>query len=220
MMTFKEKGKQALELLAQGMNKTSVAKQLKMDIRTVNKLIHMTESEIQQFFKTRNEIEQQKIELKRQRIQEVQELIKNGLSYTEIASQLGLCRQTVKKYASNQVQVEHASLGVKHPSKLSLYHDEIHQQFKQGWTATQIAKHIQSIGCTATISTIAHHVSKIKKENSQHGESLTSSKKYVSRGAVLSLIFHPLTSNSQITEDQCEQLCQQYPIFKTIYETV
>ncbi len=220
-MTFEEKGKRALELLAQGMNKTGVAKQLQMDIRTVNKLSHMTESEFQQFFNTKNETKRkQKIELKRQRIQEVQELIKNGLTYTEVARELGLCRQTVKKYASNQVQVEHASLGVERPSKLSPYHDEIHQQFKQGWTATQIAKHIQSMGCTATISTIAHYVSKIKKENSQHGESLTPSKKYVSRGAVLSLMFHPLTMNSRITEDQFEQLCQQYPIFKTIYETV
>ncbi len=76
------------------------------------------------------------------------------------------------------------------------------------------------MGCTATISTIAHYVSKIKKENSQHGESLTPSKKNVSRGAVLNLMFHPLTTNFRITEDQFEQLCQQYLIFKTIYETV
>lgn len=33
-------------------------------------------------------------------------------------------------------------------------------------------------------------------------------------------MFHPLTTNSRITEDQFEQLCQQYPIFKIIYETV
>lgn len=125
-----------------------------------------------------------------------------------------------QKYASNQVQVEHASLGVEHPSKLSSHHDEIHQQFKQGWIATQITKHIQSMGCSATISTIAHYVSKIKKENSQHKKSLTPSKKYVSRGLILNLMFHPLTPNSRITKDQFKQLCQQYPIFKIIYETI
>ncbi len=54
-MTFGEKGKRTLELLAQGMNKSGVAKQLQMDIRTVNKLSHMTESGFQQFFKTKNE---------------------------------------------------------------------------------------------------------------------------------------------------------------------
>lgn len=52
-MTFEEKGKRVLELLAQGVNKTGVAKQLQMDIRTVNKLSHMTEVNFNNFLKQR-----------------------------------------------------------------------------------------------------------------------------------------------------------------------
>ncbi len=125
-------------------SKTSVSKQLNMDIRTLNKLMNMSENDLKQFFRTkdmknRNEKQARKME----QINEVRQLINSGLNYTEVARQTGLCRQTVKKYASNQFQIEHASLGTKRKSKLTPYHDEIHKRFEQGWMASKIAVHIQ-----------------------------------------------------------------------------
>ena len=100
-LTFEEKSKQALDLLSKGVSKTSVSKQLNMDIRTLNKLMNMTENDLKQFFRTKdmkNRNEKQARKMKQ--VNEVRQLINSGLNYTEVARQTGLCRQTVKKYAS------------------------------------------------------------------------------------------------------------------------
>ena len=52
-LTFEEKSKQALELMSKGVSKTLVSKQLHMDMRTLNKLLEMTEDEFKQFFSTK-----------------------------------------------------------------------------------------------------------------------------------------------------------------------
>ena len=52
-LTFEQKSKKALELISKGENKTSVSKQLNMDIRTLNKLLNMTEDELEQLFHTK-----------------------------------------------------------------------------------------------------------------------------------------------------------------------
>lgn len=52
-LTFEQKSKKALELISKGKNKTSVSKQLNMDIRTLNKLLNMTEDELEQLFHTK-----------------------------------------------------------------------------------------------------------------------------------------------------------------------
>ena len=89
-------------------------------MRTLNKLLEMTEDEFKQFFSTKEATgRQEKQAMKIRQVHEVRELIKSGLNYTEVTRQVGLCRQTVKKYASDQFQIEHASLGTKRQSKLS-----------------------------------------------------------------------------------------------------
>jgi len=222
-LTFEEKSKQALALISKGVSKTLVSKQLHMDMRTLNKLLKMTEDEFKQFFSTKEATDrQEKQAMKMRQVHEVRELIKSGLNYTEVARQVGLCRQTVKKYASDQFQVEHASLGTKRQSKLSPYYDEIHQRFEQGWMASQIAAHLQEMGCSATTSTISHYVSKLKKQKTEHQlqNNPSTQTQFISRGKILSLLFHPVSSNHSMTEDQFKEVCQQYPIVQTIYKLV
>lgn len=222
-LTFEEKSKQALELISKGENKASVSKQLHMDIRTLNKLLNMTEDELKQLFCTkamddRNEKQARKME----QVNEVRQLINNGLNYTEVARETGLCRQTVKKYANDQFQIEHASLGTKRKSKLTPYYDEIHKRFEQGWMATKIAVHIQQMGCSATISTISHYVSKLKKQKNEDQSKSDHfiHTEFISRGKLLNLLFHPLELSTSITKEQFEKVCQQYPIVRTIYHLV
>lgn len=62
-------------------SKTSVSKQLNMDIRTLNKLMNMSENDLKQFFRTkdmknRNEKQARKME----QINEVRQLINSGLN--------------------------------------------------------------------------------------------------------------------------------------------
>lgn len=222
-LTFEEKSKRALELISKGETKASVSKQLNMDIRTLNKLLNMTEEELKQFFRTKTKDKQsEKQARKMEQVNEVRQLINQGLNYTEIARETGLCRQTVKKYASDQFQIQHASLGAKRKSKLTPYHDEIHERFEQGWMATQIAVHLQQMGCSATISTISHYVSKLKKQKNE--SQLTSDNsvytEFISRAKILNLLFHPLELSTTITKEQFEKVCQQYPIVQTIYQAV
>lgn len=222
-LTFEEKSKQALDLLSKGVSKTSVSKQLKMDIRTLNKLMTMTENDLKQFFltkdrKNRNEKQARKME----QVNEVRQLITSGLNYTEVARQTGLCRQTVKKYASNQFQIEHASLGIKRKSKLTPYHDEIHERFEQGWMASKIAVHIQQMGCSATSSTISHYISKLKKQKNEHQlkHDQLNHTYFISRGKIMNLLFQPLELSTAITQEQFEEICEEYPIVRIIYQLV
>ena len=177
----------------------------------------MTEDELEQLFRTKvmdNRNEKQVRKMKQ--VNEVRQLKSKGLNDTEIARQTGLCRQTVKKYASDPFQIQHASLGIKRKSKLTPYYDEIHKRFEQGWMASKIAIHLQQMGCSATSSTIAHYISKLKKQKSDnivHTE-------FISRGKLLNLLFHPLELSPAMTKEQFEEVCQQYPIVQTIYHMV
>lgn len=217
-LTFEEKSKQALDLLSKGVSKTSVSKQLKMDIRTLNKLMNRTENDLKQFFRTKDKKNRnEKQERKMEQVNEVRQLINSGLNYTEVARQTGLCRQTVKKYASNQFQIEHASLGTKRKSKLTPYHDEIHERFEQGWMASKIAVHIQQMGCSATSSTISHYISKLKKQKNEHQLNHTY---FISRGKIMNLLFQPLELSTAITQEQFEEICEEYPIVRIIYQLV
>lgn len=222
-LTFEEKSKQALDLLSKGVSKTSVSKQLKMDIRTLNKLMTMTENDLKQFFRTkdrknRNEKQARKME----QVNEVRQLINSGLNYTVVARQTGLCRQTVKKYASNQFQIEHASLGTKRKSNLTPYHDEIHERFEQGWMASKIAVHIQQMGCSATSSTISHYISKLKKQKNENqlNHNQLNQTYFISRGKIMNLLFQPLELSTAITQEQFEEICEKYPIVRIIYQLV
>ena len=222
-LTFEQKSKKALELISKGENKTSVSKQLNMDIRTLNKLLNMTEDELEQLFRTkvmddRNEKQVRKMK----QVNEVRQLKSKGLNDTEIARQTGLCRQTVKKYASDQFQIQHASLGIKRKSKLTPYYDEIHKCFEQGWMASKIAIHLQQMGCSATSSTISHYISKLKKQKNEYhlkSDNIVHTE-FISRGKILNLLFHPLELSPAMTKEQFEEVCQQYPIVQTIYHMV
>ncbi len=222
-LTFEEKSKQALDLLSKGVSKTSVSKQLKMDIRTLNKLMNRTENDLKQFFRTKDKKNRnEKQERKMEQVNEVRQLINSGLNYTEVARQTGLCRQTVKKYASNQFQIEHASLGTKRKSKLTPYHDEIHERFEQGWMASKIAVHIQQMGCSATSSTISHYISKLKKQKNEHqlNHDQLNHTYFISRGKIMNLLFQPLELSTAITQEQFEEICEEYPIVRIIYQLV
>ena len=222
-LTFEEKSKQALDLLSKGVSKTSVSKQLQMDIRTLTKLMTMTENDLKQFFSTKDRKNRnEKQARKREQVNEVRQLITSGLNYTEVARQTGLCRQTVKKYASHQFQIEHASLGTKRKSKLTPYHDEIHERFEQGWMASKIAVHIQRMGCSATSSTISHYISKLKKQKNEHQlkQDQLNHTSFISRGKIINLLFQPLELSTTITKEQFEEICEKYPIVRIIYQLV
>lgn len=107
-------------------------------------------------------------------------------------------------------------------SKLTPYHDEIHKRFEQSWMATQIAAHLQQMGCSATTSTISHYVSKLKKQKNE--SQLTSANsvytEFISRAKIVSLLFHPLELSTTITKEQFEKVCEQYPRVQTIYQAV
>lgn len=222
-LTFEEKSKQALDLLSKGVSKTSVSKQLQMDIRTLTKLMTMTENDLKQFFSTKDRKNRnEKQARKREQVNEVRQFITSGLNYTEVARQTGLCRQTVKKYTSHQFQIEHASLGTKRKSKLTPYHDEIHERFEQGWMASKIAVHIQRMGCSATSSTISHYISKLKKQKNEHQlkQDQLNHTSFISRGKIINLLFQPLELSTAITQEQFEEICEKYPIVRIIYQLV
>lgn len=81
-----------------------------MDSRTLNKVIKLAEEEPGQLFQIKEvECRRERQEKKEEQVREVKQLLKEGLNYTEIALKMGLCRQTVKKYGTDNFQIEHAS---------------------------------------------------------------------------------------------------------------
>ena len=88
--------------------------------------------------------------------------------------------------------------------------------------ASQIAAHLQEMGCSATTSTISHYVSKLKKQKTEHQlqNNPFTQTQFISRGKILSLLFPPVSSKHSMTEDQFKEVGQQYPMVQTIYKLV
>ena len=99
-----------------------------------------------------------------QMICQIQNFLKEGCSYREIAKRMGIGRNTIAKYRKGDPK-ELSMYGI-HQSKLDPFHDFIIDCLKEGWSKSKTVKAIYEKGYSGSKSNAFDYLCKIEqKEN-------------------------------------------------------
>lgn len=92
---------------------------------------------------------------------QIQERLKEGCSYREIARRMGIGRNTIAKYRKGDPK-ELSMYGL-HLSKLDVYHDFIMQCLCSGWSKSKTVKAVYARGYTGSMSNAFDYLVKIEE---------------------------------------------------------
>jgi hypothetical protein len=123
------------ELYLNGSTKYEITKQLRMDIRTVEKYIGMEDNS--EDFKVQDaplKEHEASVSKKAANIARVQELHQQQYTNNAISKETGISRRTVKRYLDKNVSPIHGLYGKRKGGRLTPFHEEINQLLSKGWT--------------------------------------------------------------------------------------
>jgi predicted transcriptional regulator len=164
-ITLKEKMKKAEELFKKSLNKSSICRELNIDIRVLNKLLNMTESERYKYFKTVSELKQEaKAAKKMELVLIVRAMSTAKTSNRKIAEELNISRKTVKTYLNPEFSPVHGRKDIKTKSILDPFKTVINEMFIEGKTAIQILEAIRIEDYKGSDSLLRHYLAYKKKE--------------------------------------------------------
>lgn len=222
-LTLKKKWEKANGLLSQGFTKNSICKQLNMDIRVFNKLLSLTNEELDVYFKNTLELRQEaKINKKMELVNKARDLYNNQYSMRKIAEILDIDRRTVKKYIDSNFTPTYTRRVIK-KSILDPYKDDIHELYQKGNTSKTIYNIISKKGYSGSQSYLRHYCSKLKKiSNENEGPSAqTSSKiKTVKRSILLKTLYKPIKDIKGLSDEVIKYVNERYPFFGEIIKLV
>jgi predicted transcriptional regulator len=165
LLVLKDKYAQIDELMASGNNKSSICKNLDIDVRTYDKLVILTPEEVEAKCITKRERNhEEKIKQKMEIVNEVRELKSQGLSERKIAKQVGLGRVTVSKYLDEKFNPSHAAYDVRKTGKLTRFEDEINSMLMKGIKGTTIVKTIREKGYSGSTQNFRHYIANWKRK--------------------------------------------------------
>ena len=213
-LTLEKKWEKANELLLTGLEKSSICKQLNIDIRVYKKLAALTDNELKEYFKSTLEMRQEcNISRKIELINEVIKLYKENYSLTKIAKLLGIDRRTVKKYIDPTFDPNCTQRAAK-SSILDPYKKEIQALYSHGHTSNFIYDTIFKQGYTGSKSNLRHYCSQLKKTmNHSKDQNQYNEGQKVNRKDVMKLLYKPLESIKSLSEEILSKLYNKYPFF-------
>ena len=221
-LTLKEKYEKIKQLSLEGRCKTEICRSLNMDIRAYDKLIAMTPEEREKLFQTKNMIiHEEKVKQKMERINEVRELKRIGLSNIEISRRTGLDRKTVRRYLDENFNPVHASYGKKRNGKLTPYIKTIDEYLERGMMGSYIVEKIREMGYDGSSSTVRHYMTDWKKRRKKYYDRSRedgTKTEIIKRENIFKLLYHPIEKVKIISEKQFEMICKEYPFFEKIYK--
>ncbi|NOV57223.1 hypothetical protein B0H71_003468 [Clostridium saccharobutylicum] len=146
-MTRNERALKSLNMINSGFTKTAICQSLKMNIRTLNKIINLKQNDINCYGKNKLTLkQQQRFKNKQELINTVREMKNNYSSVSKIASELNLDRRTINKYLDPTTTGINGNLGSKRTSNLDPYLLFIDHMVYLGATSTQILEKIKNKG--------------------------------------------------------------------------
>lgn len=223
-LTLKEKCDKIDSLIEKGYLKNKICKTLKMDIRTLDKLILMNDNERNSVFKSKKQLKhEENMDLKLELINEVRNMFKQGFSRNGIAVRLKISRKSVINYLDPKFSVIHGHYGVKRKGLLTPYFDEINTYAKQGYTVIKILEIISSKGYKGSNSTVSHYITDwkvIHKSTYLDAIQVKRNSEIIERKTLIQLLYRPIDKIKNLSSNQLNKVFIEYPIYSDIISVV
>ena len=157
-----------------------------------------------------------------QMICQIQNFLKEGCSYREIAKRMGIGRNTIAKYRKGDPK-ELSMYGI-HQSKLAPFHDFIIDCLKEGWSKSKTVKAIYEKGYSGSKSNAFDYLCKIEQKENKCFEpqpyvrtmteclkykigSKGKDKAYITREGV----FRHMWMNTELSDNHKKYIYEKYP---------
>lgn len=139
-------------------------------------------------------------------IEQVKNLHKSGMAIRRIVKEVGISRNTVRKYVAMEV-LDHtySSNSVK---KHDIYHSEIVKLLKAGKTYEQISNELKEKGISYSYSSVAKYCSKLKKSNNIKD---IACKKLITRYTLLKYFWSGTSIAKSEDEPLIKEAMKKYP---------
>ncbi|WP_429958632.1 transposase [Enterococcus sp. AZ196] len=133
-----------------------IGKELRMDNRTVEKYLSLSNKELNKLFMTKMEKQQiERRDQKRKLIKQVKRQYANGISMRRLSEIFSLNRRTIKKYVEISLDDETLIQKRERPrDKTKRFKKEINQLYQEGYTARSIFHAIKGQGYTGSESAV------------------------------------------------------------------
>lgn len=208
---------QVKELYLNGYTKYEITKQLRMDIRTVEKYIGLKDNS--EDFKDQDaplKEHEVSVSKKAANIAKVQELHKQQYTNRAISKETGLSRRTVKRYLDKNVSPTHALYGKRKGGPLKPFHEEINQLLSKGWTFRKVEEAIRKKGYTGSSSAIRMYTTRERRLAKQFKTGLKETE-LVERQLLVKLLYKPIDKIPRLTSTQLNEVLIIYPKLQAIY---
>jgi len=223
-LTLEEKITKGVQLLQDGSVKSQICKQLNMDIRVLNKLLAMNDDERSLYVKNSFQIlHDEKVANKLESIAIVRDMYKKKYSIRKIAEELGMARQTIRKYLNANVSAINGNYNVKRKSIVDPFLDEVNQLRDKGYTFAEIENVIRKNGYSGSGSTLRNYIARLKRNT---GDIYINKKKspitteLVERKQLLKLLYKPIIEVKGLSVENINKVNDKYPAYKEIIDLV
>lgn len=224
MLLKEEKVKQIIQLTNDGVKVSHICKQLKIDIRTLKKVLKMNDMELENYTKTKKERERSaRLTKKQQLIDDVRSAYSKCQNKSHVARLFNLNYKTVSKYLSTSVTPINGNTHVKRKSILDKFLPEIHAKVHDGMKSPYIEASLRQQGYKGSSSTLRHYISDYKKSQRQlvlDNENEDGNCYWIERNLLIKLLFKPLSKIPQLNELSIQHVNNQYPMFEQIIKLV
>ncbi|MEI4606011.1 hypothetical protein WAG19_30085, partial [Bacillus cereus] len=168
-LTLQEKIAIAQKLKKSKVSTSTIAKQLGMNMHTLQKYITLSKQEVYLLFMTQSKKEgAERKKRKKIIIKKVQKLHSKGMSLRKISTYLHLDRRTVKKYVEMNLQTVVIQNRPNRTKKSDPYLEQIITYIRKGISSKQVHTYLVAQGYTGGTSTTRHRVRELKKQLSRN----------------------------------------------------
>ncbi|MCG4581006.1 ISL3 family transposase [Clostridium cochlearium] len=211
-----EKALKSIQMFNVGIKKTKICEILKLNIKTLNKILKLDESEINYYGKSKQRIiQEERLKNKLELINAIREMKKNSLPISRIAKAFNLDRRTISKYLDEKTTGISPRLGVKRKSKLDAYINCIDKLIEIGATSKTIYLKIKEMGYTGSESLIRTYKAHNKKNIYNSTETTE-----VKRSSLITVLYKPISKIKELSNEIVSKIYNLYPIYEKIINLV
>lgn len=211
-----ERALKARQMFNVGIKKTKICKILKLHIKTLNKILELSESSINYYGKSKLRIiQEERAKNKLEIINIAREMKKNSVPVGRIAKALNLDRRTIDKYLDEKATGINPRLGVKRKSKLDAYVDCINNSIQLGLTSKTIYLKIKEMGYIGSESLIRTY--RAQNKGSTYSSSITTS---VKRSFLIKLLYKPVNKIKELSDEIISRIYNLHPIYEEMINLV